>query len=127
MFYDNILLHQYKRYKKGEISNPYGSAIGLISFCQLTHIVLIIILLDLIFKFGITAFLREYFLTFLILTYLIIMTINFYIYYLSKRKNKILKKRVMLSKYFKFYILLYIILSISSPLLVIYLRDYLSL
>ena len=123
MFYDNILLHQHRRYKKGKISNPFGSAIAVISFCQTTHIVLIIVLLDLILKFDIAIYLRESLLTFLILTYLILMTINFHIYYLSKRKNKILKKREKLSKYFRFYILLYIILSISTPLLIIFLSD----
>ncbi len=92
-FYDDIFQFHYERLKHKD-SSPEVTPLATISYIQSLHVLLAYIIFD--FIFDLSYFLSIF--TIGIIIYLIVISVNFYVYIIKNKRDKILKKNKPLSK-----------------------------
>jgi len=117
-FYDDFFQYHYEKQKTKD-SDPEAFPIFLISFCQGTNILILIIVLYYMTDLNL-IFSKQYFTFSIIPVYLILGGINAYRFVWRKRTEKILKRNKTLDKKTKWIGIIYLILSMWFPLFLIY-------
>lgn len=114
-FYDNLFLYHYKRLE-GIDRDTEVMPIAIISFNQSSHFIFMYIIFY--YLFDLSNFIRIEYSIFLF--YFIAVAFNFYVYNIKKRKKKLLSTYSELPKNMRIISLVYLIFSLTSPLLLIY-------
>tara|TARA_R110000850_G_C9812376_1_gene451586 strand:+ start:205 stop:588 length:384 start_codon:yes stop_codon:yes gene_type:complete len=92
-FYDDIFQFHYNRLKNTD-STPEVTPLAIISYIQTFHVLLVYIIFY--YFFNLAGFLSLYIIGFIIC--LIVFSVNFYVYIIKNRRDKVLKKNKPLSK-----------------------------
>ena len=117
-FYDDLFQYHYEKQKKLD-SDPEAFPTFIISFCQGTNILLILIILY--FVTDLNMIVGKKFLPYSVFgLYLILVGINTYLYTFKKRAKKIIERNKTINKKMRLFSNLYILFSIWFPLFLIY-------
>lgn len=114
-FYDNLFLYHYKRLERID-EDTEVMPIAIISFNQSSHLLFIYILLHYLLDLS-NLISIEYS---IFIFYFIAVGINFYVYNIKKRKEKLLSSNILLPKNIKIVSHIYLVFSISLPLILIF-------
>jgi len=117
-FYDDLFQYHYEKQKK-IASDPEVFPISMISFCQGTNF--LILLIALFFMTNLNTLVDKKFLPYSIIAlYIIFMGINFYRYTIKNGTKKIIRRNKTIDVKMKWYSRLYLFISIWFPLVLIY-------
>jgi hypothetical protein len=117
-FYDDLFQYHYEKQKKID-SDPEVFPIFMISFCQGTNF--LILLIAIYFMTDLNTFVGKKFLPYSVFVFYVLFAgINFYRYTIKNRTEKILKRNKTIDKKMKWYSPIYLLISIWFPLFLIY-------
>ena len=117
-FYNNLFLYHYSKLKYIE-DEPIVMPIVYISFCQVANFLILVIIIYFTTDLN-TQIDKEYIPILVFPLYFLFSAINLYKYDVKKGGEKLLARENEINKKMKFYSIVYLILSISAPLLLIY-------
>ena len=117
-FYNNLFLYHYSKLKYIE-DEPIVMPIVYISFCQVANFLILVIIIYFTTDLN-TQIDKEYIPILVFPLYFLFSAINLYKYDVKKGGEKLLARGNEINKKMKFYSIVYLILSISAPLLLIY-------
>ncbi len=117
-FYNDLFLYHYSKLKHIE-DEPIVMPIVYISFCQVANFLILVIIIYFTTDLN-TQMDKEYIPILVFPLYFLFGAINFYKYDVKKGGEKLLARKNEINKMMKFYSIVYLILSISAPLLLIY-------
>ena len=113
-FYDRLFLYYYNL-KKNSDDTPEYFPIIIISVGQTVNLMVFVIILYYFFRIDFSSLPKIF-----LITDIVILIFNYYVYQIKDRKETVLKKNIKLSFGFKIFSYLYVILSLLLPLLLIY-------
>jgi hypothetical protein len=117
-FYDDLFQYHYEKQKKFG-SDPEVFPISMISFCQGTNF--LILLIAIYFMTDLSTLVGKTFIPYSIFVlYIIFGGINFYRYTIKNGTDKIIKRNKTIDKKMKWYSNIYLLVSIWFPLFLIY-------
>ncbi len=109
-----MYVYHFNKVKKRD-SHPEIVTLGLISFCQGTNLISILILISFIIEFTISKS--------IMLCIMILIFIANYYYYQTKGKGKMILEKEEAIKYSNIYSFVYSLLSAALPLALIYIKN----